>query len=161
MTTGSKALYSVAVLLFVLVMADTFLLPQKQVKDRIEYFSIVTSRAAKGGSWTTPVLITASGLKIPLPEQGYPFAENSDLTVFKGVIFQKPVKIRIVAEGKTYYFSTSILLRNTGGKILTALLVLLFIVSLGQLAIIKNVSFTLLLLLLLLSGFFIFDFLFF
>ena len=129
MTLLGKFTYYLCALVFVFILAETFLLPTQNDKDSINHFGSVSSGTSRS-HWVTTILYTKSGLIIPLSEdQRYNFDDTCALSINKGVFFGRPINIEIISAGMVYQFSTSILLRTSGGNILTILMIVCFLVS--------------------------------
>jgi hypothetical protein len=126
----NKLIFYISVGIFFVIVADVYLLKPINNSDKIDSFYNVTSYTRlNGAGWATTILYTKSGLKLPLPENhSYDFPDTSTLIIQRGFIFNKPVSIRIISNGEAYQFPVNELNRTNGGKVVIAVILILFLV---------------------------------
>ena len=139
MSKKQLIIYTIFLLLFLLLLADTFLFKTNGHTDKIDNFSNIVTTQQKYSSYTSTILFTKAGLKLQLPDgDGYGFSDTCNLIINRSVLFNIPVSVTITANEKAYHFNTTILNRGTSSKIIIALLTGLFVLALLQITIWKK-----------------------
>ena len=133
LSKNQSILYAVFLLIFLLLLVDVFLFKTTEHTDNIDHFSSVVTRQQKHRSYTTAILFTKAGLKLQLPDgDDYDFADTCKLIINRSTLFNIPVSVSITESEKEYHFNTTILNCTIYGKIIIAIELALFMLTLLQ-----------------------------
>ena len=91
---------------------------------------------------TTSILVTKSGLKLPLPENhNYNFFDSTaSLIIERGIIFRKPVRVRIIFNKEEYVLPVNELNRTIGGEVLPGGIFVLFLIVAFQIYLKRKIN---------------------